>query len=169
MVQSVGGNVIRIAAEDEVQAVIRQDPRYHAATRVFSLYPAVASRGIAATADEILNGQCQLDVTIATSTLAVAENAAVYLAPPEKRQHALLFLCEHLFLVISADAVVANMHQAYDKLCSVETPVASQADVAGFGVFISGPSKTADIEQALVIGAQGPRSLTILLIDRYNN
>ncbi len=34
----------------------------------------------------------------------------------------------------------------------------------GYGVFISGPSKTADIEQSLVIGAQGPLSLTVFLI-----
>ena len=34
----------------------------------------------------------------------------------------------------------------------------------GYGVFISGPSKTADIEQSLVIGAQAALSLNIFLI-----
>ena len=34
-----------------------------------------------------------------------------------------------------------------------------------FGTFISGPSKTADIESALVYGAQAARSLTIILTD----
>ena len=48
------------------------------------------------------------------------------------------------------------MHQAYDSI-----------DVAkeGFGAFIAGPSKTADIEQSLVIGAHGARSATIYVIE----
>ena len=36
----------------------------------------------------------------------------------------------------------------------------------GYGVFISGPSKTADIEQSLVIGAHGAGSLTIFILDQ---
>jgi L-lactate dehydrogenase complex protein LldG len=35
----------------------------------------------------------------------------------------------------------------------------------GFATFIAGPSKTADIEQSLVLGAHGPRSLIVFLID----
>jgi L-lactate dehydrogenase complex protein LldG len=45
------------------------------------------------------------------------------------------------------------MHAAYEELGKVKS---------SFGLFLSGPSKTADIEQSLVIGAHGARSLTVV-------
>jgi L-lactate dehydrogenase complex protein LldG len=58
-------------------------------------------------------------------------------------------------LIVPADQIVHNMHQAYDRL---------QFNEPSYRLFISGPSKTADIEQSLVIGAQGPRSLVVFLV-----
>ena len=65
-----------------------------------------------------------------------------------------IFHRQHLALVISADSIVDNMHQAYERL---------QFDRPEFGTFIAGPSKTADIEQSLVI-SDGPRSLTVFCV-----
>jgi L-lactate dehydrogenase complex protein LldG len=50
---------------------------------------------------------------------------------------------------------VPNLHQA-----AKEITLAS----GEFGVFIAGPSKTADIEQALVVGAHGACSLNVYLL-----
>jgi L-lactate dehydrogenase complex protein LldG len=52
------------------------------------------------------------------------------------------------------------MHAAYERIETMETAVGY-----GFATFIAGPSKTADIEQSLVLGAHGPRSMTVFLMD----
>ena len=62
------------------------------------------------------------------------------------------FICQHL--VINVKKTVPHMHAAYEELGKVNS---------GFGLFLSGPSKTADIEQSLVIGAHGARSLTVVI------
>lgn len=97
-----------------------------------------------------------LDLVVGAGEIGVAENAAVWVSAPAVADRAALFLAEHVALVLEADALVDNLHQAYERI-----------DVAAgcFGVFVSGPSKTADIEQSLVIGAHGPRSLTVFLVD----
>lgn len=99
-----------------------------------------------------------VDVAIAAGKFAVAENAAIWVTDENLQQRVLYFICQHLVLVVPAGEVVDNMHQAYARL-------GSAFDRPGFSGYISGPSKTADIEQSLVIGAQGPRSLTVVLVE----
>ena len=97
-----------------------------------------------------------LDLLIARGALGVAESGAVWLAPRDAIQRAALFLAERVVLVLDGAAIVYDLHQAYGRL-----EVAS----ADFGVFVAGPSKTADIEQSLVIGAHGPKSLSVIVVD----
>jgi L-lactate dehydrogenase complex protein LldG len=63
--------------------------------------------------------------------------------------------------VLDKENIVANMHAAYDRIAEYTSSGGSY----GFATFIAGPSKTADIEQSLVLGAHGPRSLTVFLLD----
>jgi L-lactate dehydrogenase complex protein LldG len=90
------------------------------------------------------------------SSLGVAENGAVWIQEKEMMNRLLPFICQHLIVVLNTNDIVSNMHEAYQKIRDTD---------AGFHVFIAGPSKTADIEQSLVIGAHGARSLTVHLID----
>ncbi|MCX7419474.1 MAG: LUD domain-containing protein [Planctomycetia bacterium] len=96
-----------------------------------------------------------IDFAILSGEFAVAENGAVWITDSSVNQRAIYFITQHLALVVRADQVVHNMHEAYRRL---------SFDAARFGAFISGPSKTADIEQSLVIGAHGPRSMTVFLV-----
>ncbi|MCA9269800.1 MAG: LUD domain-containing protein, partial [Planctomycetales bacterium] len=97
-----------------------------------------------------------VDFAILPAEFAVAENGAVWVTDRDLPLRALYFITQHLALVIPHDAVVNNMHEAYERL---------SFDQPGYGVFISGPSKTADIEQSLVIGAHGARSTTVFMLD----
>jgi L-lactate dehydrogenase complex protein LldG len=85
---------------------------------------------------------------------SVAESGAVWLTPADALARAALFLAEHLALVVSETEIVSDLHQAYARI---------DAGAAPFGCFVAGPSKTADIEQVLVIGAHGARTLTVFL------
>ena len=97
-----------------------------------------------------------LDLLMIKAELAVTENGAVWVTEPINFPRAALFLTQHLVVVVNAGTMVNDMHEAYQKIKTI---------TSNFGVFISGPSKTADVEQCLVIGAHGPRSLTILMED----
>jgi L-lactate dehydrogenase complex protein LldG len=87
--------------------------------------------------------------------IAVAENGSIWLDEAAMVNRLLPFIAEHLVIVIEAKNIVATMHHAYQQVASFDT---------GFGMFLAGPSKTADIEQSLVIGAHGARSLLVCIL-----
>ena len=97
-----------------------------------------------------------VDFAVLPGQMAVAENAAVWTTEEGVRHRVVYFLTQHLALVVPRSRLVHNLHEAYERLSFGGNE---------FGVWISGPSKTADIEQSLVIGAHGARSLTVVLTD----
>lgn len=99
-----------------------------------------------------LNGT---DLAIIEARLGVCENAACYIEQ-QVRHRALYFISEALVIILPRKALVSHMHEALSQL--------SQLPEAPFACFISGPSKTADIEQALVMGAHGAREVTAVIV-----
>jgi L-lactate dehydrogenase complex protein LldG len=97
-----------------------------------------------------LNGT---DLAIVRGEIGVAENGCVWI-PQNVKHKGIYFIAEYLVIVLDKTKVVNNMHEAYRQINFGEK---------GFGVFISGPSKTADIEQALVVGAHGAKGVTVIL------
>lgn len=96
-----------------------------------------------------------LNLAIIAGALPVAENAAIWVDERQLPQRVVPMITQYLVIVIRQSTIVPNMHDAYRQL---------QVNTTGFGTFICGPSKTADIEQSLVIGAHGARSLTVYIL-----
>lgn len=98
-----------------------------------------------------------IHTAIVQGRFGVCENGAIWLDEAALGPHRVLpFIAEHLVIVLSVRELVPTMHQGYARLRAPET---------NFGVFVAGPSKTADIEQCLVVGAHGARSCTVFLVD----
>ncbi|NHE59184.1 LutC/YkgG family protein [Cyclobacterium plantarum] len=97
-----------------------------------------------------------VELAILEGEWGVAENAAIWLPEESLKHRALPFIAQHLIVLLKKDRLLGNMHEVYQSI---------NVSDSGYGVFIAGPSKTADIEQSLVIGAHGPRSMTVFLLD----
>jgi L-lactate dehydrogenase complex protein LldG len=180
VMEAVGGLVIAVRDVAELNEQLAGLPAYAEARNVLSLVPGIGQSNVDLSAATSPHDLKDLDFAILPGEFAVAENGAVWVTDEGLPHRAVYFLTQHLVLVVPADQVVDNMHAAYARLdgnprqvaAAVHSrPISPQASrrgdlgrEPGFGVFISGPSKTADIEQSLVIGAHGPRSLTVFLL-----
>ncbi|ATV26848.1 LutC/YkgG family protein [Prevotella intermedia] len=152
MSKTVGGKVIEVKASDDLNAVIREaypDAKVFA-SNVKGFQVDLNPDTVATAAD--LNGT---DVGIIQGEMGVAENGCIWV-PQTMKERAICFISEELVILLDKKNIVNNMHEAYKRM---------EMNNYGYGVFISGPSKTADIEQALVMGAQAARGVTVVLID----
>ena len=152
MTKSVGGNAIEVEAGRDINELIRE--LFPDAKEIASNLPeiTIATRN----PDEVgrardLNGT---DVGIIRGSFGVAENACVWI-PQTMKEKAVCFISENLIILLPKSQIVNNMHEAYRRI---------EFNDYGYGTFISGPSKTADIAQVLVMGAQAARSATVLLL-----
>jgi len=152
MVELVAGTCIQRTAGDDLSAVLRS--HFPDAQRIVSTVDEGPQSTFTVTTDTAPADLVRVQVAIIRGRFGVAENAAVWVDEADLPHRALPFVAEHLVVLLAPDMLVTDMHAAYAALAG-QRP--------GYGVFISGPSKTADIEQSLVIGAQGPRSLLVLV------
>jgi L-lactate dehydrogenase complex protein LldG len=165
VLEAVGGKAIVARDQSDLAKQVDSLPQVASAQNVASLVSGIGSRNIDLAAINSPHGLSHVDVAILPGEFAVAENAAVWVTDQCVPLRVLYFLCQHLILVVPTPAIVDHMHAAYDRLRADRHNENASFHEPHFGAFISGPSKTADIEQSLVIGAHGPRSLTVCLLD----
>ena len=165
VLRGVGGVGKVVAGRALLAAEIQKLVESIDAQRVCSVLPDVVPGNVNLSAVDDPHQLADVDLAILPGELAVAENAAVWVTGAQVPERVLYFLSQHVVLVVPAERVVNNMHEAYAWLRSDAGDGVGPFDVAKWGTFMSGPSKTADIEQALVIGAHGARSLHVFLLE----
>ena len=152
MLEAVGG----IAGDGDSLADV--DRFAHSLTargsRVLSLVDGVSGT-VDAAGIEDPHQLAAVDYTIAPARLGVAENGSVWINGEDLVQRSAVFICEHLVITCRSSSIVGTLSDAMQQIGAI---------AGNWGVFISGPSKTADIEQSLVKGAHGARSCTVFLL-----
>ena len=148
----VGGNIKEIKKEAidlEIKAL------YSNAKHIVSVTTKSSLGTVSVSKDTDPHNLENIDLAIVEGELGVSENGAIWVTANNSMVRALPFITNDLVIILEKEKLCLHMLQAYDNI--------SQRD-RDFGVFISGPSKTADIEQCLVVGAHGAMSLTVLLV-----
>jgi L-lactate dehydrogenase complex protein LldG len=149
----IGGTLVRVPDWDALRAHVRA--LFPDVTNVATTVPELSDLADFSLSVTDPHELAFVELALLPGTLGVAENGAIWLSEREMGHRALPFITQHLALVLRTDQLVGNLHDAYRCLRPGES---------GFGAFIAGPSKTADIEQSLVIGAHGARSLVVYLL-----
>ncbi len=153
-IQGVGGAFETVDSIDGVVQRLSSFPQYQNAQRLLSLVDGIPNHVDLESVAHPKDLE-DLDFVIVPGSIAVAENGAVWVTDERLKHRVVYFINQHLVIVVHRSAIVHTMHEAYAKL---------EFTKPQFGCFISGPSKTADIEQSLVIGAHGCRSMQMYVV-----
>ncbi|MBE0492117.1 MAG: LUD domain-containing protein [Sulfurospirillum sp.] len=149
---SVGGNAITLSHES-IDAFVAK--HYPDAKVITSTIDGLTCKNKDANEQDTPHFLEDVDLAIVEGEFGVAENGAVWVKNPKNKHRVLYFIAQRLLIIVPKGALVDTMHEAYERV---------KFNTSGYGTFISGPSKTADIEQALVIGAHGPTDACVLFV-----
>ena len=154
VLKSIGGDFVEVENYDEVIAFVKKN--YANEKRKITTIPELAEISTTDWFDNDPHTLANVEFTLVKAHFGVAENSALWVTEDLLGQRVAPFITQYLAIIVNKKDIVATMHQAYDRIGNQEY---------GFGTFIAGPSKTADIEQSLVLGAHGARGLTVFLMD----
>lgn len=154
--RNIGGSLREVKDYDEIINILQTD--FAEQPRKITTLPQLSSVAETDWLTVDPHSLSDVNVMIMEARFGVCENGSVWTTEQHMGQRAAPFISEHLVMVLSRQNLVATMHDAYVRIADM------YPSQYGFGAFIAGPSKTADIEQSLVLGAHGPRTMTMLLL-----
>lgn len=146
----MGSSVVNFSSRDSINKYLQENFGNYKTISFSDLFPSTIKIKKPPRAEQL----SEIETTIVESQIGVAENGTVWIADQVCDLRAAPFICQHLVVLLSKQNIVHDMHDAYHHLSD---------KTFEFGSWIGGPSKTADIEQTLVIGAQGAKQMIIIL------
>lgn len=153
ILKGIGGNTVEVANYNEILDFIKAN--YNLEKRIISTIPELSKIASLDWTNDDPHTLKDVELNIVKAHFGVAENSALWVTDTIVGQRVATFIPQYLAIIVNKKDIVATMHQAYDRIGSQDY---------GFGTFIAGPSKTADIEQSLVLGAHGARGLVVFML-----
>lgn len=149
----IGGEVYEVEDYEHVSNIVKGS--FAHAKRIISTCPEFSGLAEVNPKVDDPHDLADVDLFITTSDIAVAENGAIWVKDEQLPSRVMPFITQQLAVIIKKDSIVATMHDAYDMIAGKDY---------GYATFIAGPSKTADIAQALVLGAHGAKTMTVFIL-----
>lgn len=154
VLKGIGGDPVEVSSYEEIIDYIKAN--YNLKKRLITTLPElseIASLDWNNVDPHLLH---DVELTVVKAHFGVAENSGLWVTDDILGQRVAPFIAQYLAIIVHKNDIFRTMQQAYDRIGNQEY---------GFGTFIAGPSKTADIEQSLVLGAHGARGLIVFLLD----
>ncbi|CAD0006942.1 LutC/YkgG family protein [Flavobacterium salmonis] len=154
VLKNIGGESVEVANYNEILDFIRNN--YALDRRIITTIPELSEVASLDWKNDDPHTLQDVELAIVKGHFGVAENSAIWVTDDILGQRVAPFIAQYLAIIVKKNDILATMRQAYEKIGNLEY---------GFATFIAGPSKTADIEQSLVLGAHGARGLIVFLLD----
>jgi len=154
VLKNIGGDPVEVANYDEIIDYIKTN--YNLQKRLITTIPELSEIASLNWTNDDPHSLQDVELNVIKAHFGVAENSALWVTDDLLGQRVSPFIAQYLAIIVHKKDILASMHQAYERIGNQEY---------GFGTFIAGPSKTADIEQSLVLGAHGARGLIVFLLD----
>lgn len=154
VLKGIGGDFVEVKDYAGIIDFVKQN--YSTEKRMITTIPELAEIATTDWLNDDPHTLEDVELTLVKAHFGVAENSALWVTDDILGQRVAAFIPQYLAIIVNKKDIVATMHQGYERIGNQEY---------GFGTFIAGPSKTADIEQSLVLGAHGARGLVVFLMD----
>lgn len=154
VLKGIGGDPVEVSNYEEIIDYIKAN--YNLRKRFITTLPELSEIASLDWDNADPHSLQDVELTVVKAHFGVAENSGLWVTDAVLGQRVAPFIAQYLAIIVHKNDIVRTMQQAYDRIGDQEY---------GFGTFIAGPSKTADIEQSLVLGAHGARGLIVFLLD----
>lgn len=154
VLKGIGGDPVEVSSYNEIINYIKA--HYNLQKRLITTLPELSEIASLDWNNLEPHSLENVELTVVKAHFGVAENSGLWVTDDILGQRVAPFIAQYLAIIVHKKDIVRTMQQAYDRIGNQEY---------GFGTFIAGPSKTADIEQSLVLGAHGARGLIVFLLD----